>query len=90
MPFVPDTFCPSVILSMSALGGSMVPRYVMSEALQRAGLITFNAWALDGYNKVFWRNLPVTDLWPQVAVLLATTLVLLPIARWQARRWQTA
>ncbi|MFN0055876.1 MAG: ABC transporter permease, partial [Planctomycetales bacterium] len=32
-----------VILSMSALGGSMVPRYVMSEALQRAGLITFNA-----------------------------------------------
>ena len=34
-----------VILSMSALGGSMFPRFMMSETLQRVGLVTFNAWA---------------------------------------------
>jgi ABC-2 type transport system permease protein len=76
-----------VILSMSALGGSMVPRFIMSEALQRVGLYTFNAWALDGYNKVFWRELPVSSLGPQVAVLLSIALGFFALARWQARRW---
>ncbi len=47
-----------LILSMSALGGSMVPRYVMSETMQQFGKVTFNAWALDGYIKVFWRTSP--------------------------------
>ena len=34
----------------------MFPRFAMSEGLQTAGLFTFNAWALDGYQKVFWRD----------------------------------
>ncbi len=78
-----------VILSMSALGGSMVPRYVMSETMQRFGKITFNAWALDGYTKVFWRDLPVTDLLPEVAVLVGITLALFGTARLLARRWES-
>ena len=45
-----------VILTMSALGGSMFPRFLMSETMQKMGLVTFNAWALDGYIKVFWRT----------------------------------
>jgi ABC-2 type transport system permease protein len=76
-----------LILSMSALGGSMVPRYVMSDSLQRLGLITFNAWALDGFNKVFWRDLPVTSLGPQVGVLFGVTIALGGLARLLARRW---
>ena len=56
-----------LVLTMSALGGSMVPRYVMSESLQQYGLCTFNAWALDGFDKVFWRELPVEALAPQLA-----------------------
>ena len=43
---------------MSALGGSMFPRFLMSENMQKVGLLTFNAWALDGYLKVFWRDAP--------------------------------
>ena len=58
-----------VILTMSALGGSMFPRFLMSDAMQRLGLVTFNAWALDGYLKVFWRQAPLTALWPQILVL---------------------
>lgn len=77
-----------VILTMSALGGSMVPRYIMSEPLQRAGMWTFNAWALDGFDKVFWRDLPVAELWPQVAVLMISGFVLLMIARVMAVRWE--
>jgi ABC-2 type transport system permease protein len=38
------------------------------------GLLTINAWAIDGFTKVFWRDEPVSHLWPQVLVLLAAAL----------------
>ncbi|EGF28927.1 ABC transporter permease [Rhodopirellula baltica] len=78
------------VLTMSALGGSMVPRYVMSEGLREAGLWTFNAWALDGYDKVFWRELPPSALQPQLTVLMATAFGLLVLARLLAIRWETS
>lgn len=77
-----------LVLGMSALGGSMVPRYLMSEKIREVGLLTFNAWALDGYNKVFWRNLPLQSLWPQLAVLLMAGLIFMIAARIGARRWE--
>ena len=79
-----------LILVMSALGGSMFPRYLLSESVQKVGLITLNAWAIDGFMKVFWREEPLLELWPQVAVLLATGLVLFALARRLARRWEVA
>ncbi len=78
-----------LILTMSALGGSMVPRYLMSDELQQYGLWTFNAWALDGYTKVFWRELPVDALAPQLGVLLMSGVVFLLAARLLAVRWET-
>ncbi len=78
-----------LILTMSALGGSMVPRYIMSDAMRETGLYTFNAWALDGYDKVFWRELPVADLWPQICVLMLASAGMLLVARLLAIRWET-
>ena len=77
-----------VFLLMSSIGGSMFPRYFMSEAMQKAGLLTINAWAIDGFTKVFWRDEPISHLWPQVLVLLAIGVVLSAIARRLARRWE--
>jgi ABC-2 type transport system permease protein len=79
-----------VILLMSSIGGSMFPRYLMPQAIQNAGLLTINAWAIDGFTKVFWRDEPVSHLWPQVTVLLVTGVVLFLIARRLARRWEYA
>jgi ABC-2 type transport system permease protein len=79
-----------LILIMSSIGGSMFPRYLMPESMQKAGLFTINAWAIDGFTKVFWRDLPITALWPQVSVLLAVGLGLFLIARRVARRWEFA
>jgi ABC-2 type transport system permease protein len=81
-------FSTILILTMSALGGSMFPRFLMSEGMQRLGLITFNAWALDGYLKVFWRDAPLWQLWPQLAVLCGLTVAFLAAARIFARRWE--
>lgn len=79
-----------VILIMSAVGGSMFPRFLMSETMQKAGLFTFNGWALDGYLKVFWRNAPTVELWPQVLVLSLLAAAFMLAARLLARRWEAA
>jgi ABC-2 type transport system permease protein len=79
-----------LVLIMSSIGGSMFPRYLMPEAMQKAGLLTINAWAIDGFTKVFWRDQPVTALWPQVTVLLTVGIVLFVVARRVARRWEFA
>jgi ABC-2 type transport system permease protein len=82
-------FSTILILTMSALGGSMFPRFLMSETMQKFGLLTFNGWALDGYLKVFWRDAPLWQLWPQVLVLAVLTIAFLAAARVLARRWET-
>ena len=79
-----------VILIMSAVGGSMIPRFLMPETMQKIGLLTFNAWALDGFRKVFWYQQGPLALWPQVGVLLGLTVVFLWLSRRLARRWETA
>jgi ABC-2 type transport system permease protein len=79
-----------LILTMSAVGGSMFPRFLMPNLMRKVGLFTFNSWAIDGYTKVFWRDEPVTHLGPQVAILIGSGLVLFVIARFFARRWDSA
>jgi ABC-2 type transport system permease protein len=78
-----------VILAMSAVGGSMFPRFLMSDTMQKFGLVTFNGWALDAYLKVFWRNVPLVELWPQLAVLGTLAAIFLMTSRLLARRWET-
>jgi ABC-2 type transport system permease protein len=78
-----------LILTMSALGGSMVPRYIMSAEMQRWGQMTFNAWALDGFQKVFWFDLPVAALATEIKVLFTMTVALAAIARSFADRWES-
>ena len=79
-----------ITLTMSAVGGSMFPRFLMPEMMKKVGLFTFNAWAIDGYTKVFWRDEPLTHLAPQVAALIGSGIVLFFIARHFARRWEYA
>src|SRR6185436_7716904 len=79
-----------LILTQSAVGGSMFPRFAMSEQVRAIGrYTTFNANALDGFEKVFWREAPLNQLWPQVLVLAVLTIVFLTVARLLARRWET-
>ncbi len=79
-----------LILVMSSIGGSMFPRFLMPQAMQKAGLLTINAWAIDGFTKIFWRDEPISHLWPQVLVLVGIAIVLFAIARRMARRWEYA
>jgi ABC-2 type transport system permease protein len=86
-----------VILIMSALGGSMVPRFVMPDFMNTTALFTFNGWALDGYLDVFWYRESgetliqmLLKIMPELIVLGGMTIVFLVAARLFARRWETA
>jgi len=79
-----------VILLLSFMSGGIVPRVFMSETLQNVSLVAFNAWAIEGFAKVFWNNAGVLQLWPQMTALLGFTAVFLFLARQFARRWEYA
>ncbi len=80
----------TVVLIMSALGGSMIPRFVlkMNDTMQTIGNFTFNAWALDAYENVFWRDKSIFENSLQVGVLCAMTLAFLGVAWTLAQRWK--
>jgi ABC-2 type transport system permease protein len=77
-----------LILTMSAVGGSMFPKFLMPPLMLKFGLLTFNSWAIEGYTKVFWRDEPVAHLLPQMAALLVGGLLLFLLARRFAKRWE--
>jgi ABC-2 type transport system permease protein len=58
-----------VVLTMAALGGSMVPRLVMPDAMQTIGLITPHAWAIEGYHDVIVRDQGLGAILPNFLAL---------------------
>ena len=59
-----------VILAMSAVGGSMVPRWIMPEWMLPYGKMTINGWAYDGFIALV-RNEGIRGIANECAVLLA-------------------
>ena len=79
-----------LVLTMSAVGGSMVPRYIMSDTMKQLGKFTFNGWALDGFQKVFWYDQPLSEIRLEIFILLAISLLFGLMASLLARRWGVA
>lgn len=84
-----QTIANVTILILSALGGSMVPRFLMPPLLQDLGWLTPNTWALEAYTAVFWRGAPPAECLVPWGALLLTAAVSLVAARAFARRLET-
>lgn len=55
---------------LAALGGIMVPRFVMPETMQRIADFSPMAWGLDGFLAIFLRNGNAYTVLPQAGLLL--------------------
>jgi len=64
-----------IILVMSAIGGSMIPMFIMPPILQKIALLSVNYWAIQGFYDIFWRNLPLSEILPKIFVLISFGIV---------------
>jgi len=74
-----QTLSTFVVLILSAVGGSMVPRFMMPPWLQELGWLTPNAWAIHAYQGLFWRGDGPAELiqgWLVLAGMSALALLL--------------
>lgn len=80
-----EGFSTLVILGMSALGGSWFPLIATPEWYRKLGHFTLNAWAMDGFQGIFWYGQGLGGIWLDVLVLL--TIAALTSA-FTARAWK--
>ncbi|MBC6411550.1 MAG: ABC transporter permease [Hyphomonadaceae bacterium] len=77
-----NTVATFTVLLASAMGGSMVPRFMMPDWLQAIGMFTPNYWAIEAFYGLLARGQSVADLLPVWSVLFcggAATLILATI-----------
>jgi len=65
-----------IILVMSAIGGSMIPLFIMPSILQKVALLSLNYWGIQGFYDLFWRVLPLKDILPKVLILMSIGILL--------------
>jgi ABC-type multidrug transport system permease subunit len=61
---------------MSALGGSMIPLFIMPAILQKMAVLSINYWAIQGFYDLFWRQLPLAQIMPEMLVLVISGLLI--------------
>jgi ABC-2 type transport system permease protein len=72
-----------LVVTMAALGGVMVPRYIMPDFMETIGLISPHAWALTAYQDVLVRGYGIARILPEVAVLMGFAAVFFGVALWR-------
>jgi ABC-2 type transport system permease protein len=72
-------------ITLSALGGMMVPTFIMPDLMKTLSLFTPHAWALAGYHDVIIRGLGVKDVLTEMFVLFGFASFFFVIALWRFR-----
>lgn len=77
------------ILIAAAVGGSMVPRYLMPAWLQSLGWGSPNAWVIDGYIRALGPDPGRVGSVSAASVLVGIGISGWLVARWRAARWES-
>lgn len=81
-----ESFGMIVILVMSAIGGSMIPLFIMPPIMRKIAVISVNYWSIESFYDVFGRLLTLQDILPNLAVLFGMGIVMLLISHQLYRR----
>lgn len=81
-----DSLGTIIILFMSAVGGSMIPLYIMPSFMQDAAVISVNYWSIQGYYDIFWRKTGIDSILENILVLGGITVVVLMVSGYFFRR----
>lgn len=68
------------VLLLSAVGGSMVPRFMMPGWLQQIGVATPNYWSIEAFYGILARGQSVIDLWAVWCVLFGGAAICVALA----------
>ncbi len=75
-----NTVSTFAVLLLSAIGGSMVPRFMMPEWLQELGVFTPNYWSIEAFYGILARGQSLVDLLPVWGVLFGGGFICLGLA----------
>lgn len=79
-------FCGVCNIIMAAIGGIMVPRFLMPKLMQDLSLVSPMSWGLEGFLDVLLRGGSVVNVIMESAVLVAFALAMMLLAILIARR----
>jgi ABC-2 type transport system permease protein len=72
-------------ITLSALGGMMVPTFIMPNLMKTLSLFTPHAWALAGYHDIIIRGLGMKYVLTEMFVLLGFASFFFVVALWRFR-----
>jgi len=80
-----ETIAVLLAVTLAALGGMMVPSFIMPGLLQTIAWFTPHAWALSGYQDVIVRGLSIKDVLPETLVLMGFAIAFFAVALFRFR-----
>jgi len=75
-----ESYSTLIILVMSAIGGSMVPLFLMPAIMQHIAVVSVNYWGIQGFYDIFWRHLPISDVAQRALVLFGIGSIMMLIS----------
>ena len=70
----------SVILVMSALGGSMIPLFIMPEFMQNMAMLSMNYWGLESFYDLLWRDLDFQFILQKLIIMAGIGLLTMTLS----------
>ncbi|MFA8301087.1 MAG: ABC transporter permease [Hyphomicrobiales bacterium] len=66
-----------IVLVMSAIGGSMIPYFIMPAFMQKISVFSVNYWSIQGFIDIFWREAGMAEVLVRAGVLLLISIVMM-------------
>lgn len=79
------TFGGTSVIILSAIGGIMVPKFLMPDLMQKVANLSPLSWGLEGFLDIFVRGGGVTDVLPETSLLVGFAALTFAVALWRYR-----